>query len=78
MSKFYGQVEGMSQTVATRRGGSYIKSSVQSWDGSITMEMSYQGEELMLKVMHDDGSSFSGDTVYDGTVDNFLKILHKM
>lgn len=76
MAKFYGQVEGQANTIASRRGSSYIKSSVQSWNGSITTELFYNDkEELCIEVMHTDGSGFGGYTVFRGTVENFLEKL---
>lgn len=78
MSKFYGQVEGMAKTVASRRGSdrSDIKASVQSWDGSIIMRMYYdKDDELCIDIEHASGSSFSGYTVFNDTVEKFLKRL---
>lgn len=41
MAKFYGQTIGCASTVATRRGSakSGIKSTVQSWEGSVITEL---------------------------------------
>ena len=61
MSKFYGQVEGMAQTVASRRGSSFIKSSAQSYDGSVIVRMHYDLEgKLMISLNLTDGSDFYG------------------
>lgn len=39
MSKYYGQVEGSAETTASRRGFKSIKASVQSYYGSVIMEL---------------------------------------
>lgn len=78
MTKFYGQVKGMSKTAAARCGSmeSHIKASVQSYDGSITMELSYGDDgALRLTVEHAAGSKMGGDKVYDGSVDEFLRLV---
>lgn len=45
MSAFYGQIKGMADSLASRRGSmeSGIKASVQSWDGSMITSMRYVG-----------------------------------
>ena len=78
MSKFYGQVEGMAQTIATRRGSQYIKSSVQSYDGSIITELRYDDEgQLMVEVRTCGFSSFQGNMLFYGTFEEFVKKLGK-
>ena len=62
MSKFYGQVFGMSSTEATRRGGSDIKVSAQSYDGSVITKLYYNETKLMVKIQTDKDSSSTGDT----------------
>lgn len=44
MSKYYGQVEGAAQTVASRRGFREIKVSAQSWDGSVIVRLRDKSE----------------------------------
>ena len=59
MSKFYGQVEGGAKTIASRRGFNSIRSSVQSWDGSVILEMYYNGDDMLcirVDVVEDDSS----------------------
>lgn len=61
MSRFYGQVEGMAETIATRRGSNFIKSSAQSWDGSVITRLSYdENDVLKIQIELSDKSSFSG------------------
>lgn len=52
-----------------------IKASVQSWNGSLIMNMSYRGDELYVEIEHSEGSSFSGYTVFRGTVQQLLEKL---
>lgn len=77
MATFYGQVEGRARTVASREGSdaSRIKASVQSWDGSIITELYYQKQHpnnLYIKVSYDNGSSFYGHRVWEGSVSDFV------
>lgn len=55
MSKFYGQVEGSAETTASRRGFKSIRSSVQSYDGSVIMELSEKEGKTVLTVSIADG-----------------------
>ena len=75
MSRFYGQVEGMSTTVAGRRGNKYIKSSVQSHDGSIIMRLDEFNGETKLTVYHDDETSFYGNRIFYGSIAEFVDLL---
>ena len=84
MSKFYGTVTGASQTTVTRRGHSSIKSSVQSYTGSITTCMSYdkdkdnpKKEKLMVEVCVSKESSSSGRRIFYGTFEEFVNKLEK-
>ena len=75
MSTFYGQVSGQAKTTASRRGSnaSHIKASCQSYDGSVIMEMYYGNDgELCVRIEHNKGTKFSGDEVFDGTVQDFI------
>lgn len=80
MAKFYGQVEGMAQTVATRRGGEYIRSSAQSWDGSVTVRLDYDDNEVLkVELNLCKGSGMGGD--YDlprfyGTMDELIEMIN--
>jgi hypothetical protein len=47
MAKFYGQVQG-NRGAATRMGHQSIKASVQSYDGSVITELSYNKEGQLL------------------------------
>ena len=75
MSKFYGQVEGMSTTVASRMGNKYIKSSVQSHEGSIIMRLDEFNGETKLTVYHDDETSFYGNRIFYGSIAEFVNLL---
>lgn len=70
MSRFYGTVEGQSSTCATRRGSSFIRTSAQSYDGSVITELTYnENEELIVKIGIAKGSScYSDETLFKGTI----------
>ena len=78
MSKYYGQVSGQARTTASRRGSaaSGIKSSVQSWDGSIIMYLrdTRHGENQLRVEAKLDDSSFSGETIFDGPLKDFINM----
>lgn len=73
MAKLYGQVKGMARSRATRCGSadSHIRSSVQSYDGSVITEMYYDDDVLMLRIEMAEGTRFSGKEVFDGTLEEF-------
>ena len=75
MSAFYGMVQG-NRGAATRGGSraSGFKSTVQSWDGSIITEMSYDDKDrLMVNISVDtDGSASYGTTIFYGTFDEYM------
>ena len=74
MSAFYGMVQG-NRGAATRGGSraSGFKSTVQSWDGSIVTEMSYDKEDnLMVTVSYNTGSAPYGTTIFHGTFDEYV------
>lgn len=79
MSAFYGQVIGQAGTAATRRGSaaSGITATVQSWNGSLISEMSYDGDDVMVRLQISDGSSAFGRTVFYGTLQELEKKLEK-
>ena len=77
MSKFYGQIQG-SRGAATRCGHSHIKASVQSYDGSVITELQYNDKgQLMLEVTvaKDESTSYRGNRVFYGTLDEFINKL---
>ena len=76
MSKFYGSVVGNTGT-ATRGGtaSSGIKTSNQSYDGSIITTMYEDAGNLMIRIDHSTESSAYGSTVFTGTVEEYLKKL---
>lgn len=79
MSKFYGTVDGCeSRTCATRCGGKYIRTSAQSWDGSIITRLHYDKTgNLMVEIEVSDDSSSSGERIWHGTFDEFRNQLRK-
>lgn len=79
MATFYGQVEGRSETLASRLGSkaSGIKASVQSWDGSVITAMKYdENGALNVRIYINDGSSFQGDKFFDGTLEELRTALN--
>ena len=77
MSKFYGVVVGdMSKTDATRRGSKSIKTSAQSYDGSVQTELFYDSEgRLIVTISACEGSSVCGNIIFKGTFDEFVRKL---
>ena len=75
MSKYYGQVAGAGQTTVSRRGLKSIMASVQSYDGSVIMELRDDNGETMLTVEIADGYSFCGDVKFYGTLKQFAELL---
>ena len=90
MATFYGRTRG-NRGDATRTGSydSHIASSVQSYDGSLTMELFYPTDEdgtlggdkyidtLWVQVYHNEGSGIFGDTVFRGSVERFLDMCRR-
>ena len=78
MSKFYGQVEGQAQTVASRRGSanSGLKVSAQSWEGSVIVRLWENNEgETMVEIEKAEGStSWGGDTIYRGKLQDLKSL----
>ena len=71
MAKFYGSIQG-DKGAATRMGHSSIRSSVQSYNGSLISYMSYVGDKLMLELCVSDGSSATGRTIFYGAFEEFV------
>ena len=78
MAKFYGQVKGIGRTAAHQAGNSDgIRASVQSYDGSVIVGLNYYPDKtLNVRVEVAEGSKFSGKTVFDGTLDEFVQRLN--
>ena len=76
MAKIYGSIQG-DKGAATRMGNSSIKSSVQSWDGSLISSMSYKGDKLMLELCVSKGSASCGKTIFYGTFEEFVNKFEK-
>ena len=79
MATFYGQVFGNAKTTASRTGSaaSGIKTSAQSYDGSVIVDMHYRQSDgqLMTWIEVNDGSASSGKLVFSGTLDELCKKL---
>lgn len=77
MSKFYGTIQG-NRGAATRGGHSKITASAQSYSGSVTTELTYENDVLMVRILADkDGSSTYGRTIFYGTFDEYIEKLSK-
>jgi hypothetical protein len=75
MAKFYGSVGGH-RGVATRTGTRNIRTSAQSWDGSVITELSYNSEDkLMVEVRADNYSTSCGLRIFYGTYEEFVNKL---
>lgn len=77
MATFYSSIKG-SRGEATRCGtrNSGIRASVQSWNGSITSELSYNDkDELMVTIRTSTGSSSYGSQIFYGTFEEFINKL---
>ena len=75
MAKFYGQVSGSANTVATRRGSanSGIKSTVQSWEGCVITELNEEENgKIILTVSVSKESSSYGTLVFKGTIEELV------
>lgn len=72
MAAFFGQVAGGRGT-ATRTGTRNIRTSAQSWRGSIITELSYNSEDkLMVEICADDYSTAYGNRIFYGTYEEFI------
>ena len=78
MAKTYCTCVGM-RGEATRRGGNDgVRVSAQSWDGSIIVSNRYDGDQLMVRVGTNEGSSCYTDwksNDFEGTLDEFKELL---
>lgn len=79
MGVFYGQVKGGAASPATRTDSkrSRIRSSVQSYDGSLIVEMQYIEEDgKQVPYVHlivNEESDFYGHEFFSGTLDDLVK-----
>jgi hypothetical protein len=76
MAKLYGSIQG-NRGAATRMGHSLIKSSVQSYDGSVINYMSYDDDKLMVEVCVSKESSSYGRRIFYGTFEEFINKLER-
>jgi hypothetical protein len=76
MAKLYGSIQG-NRGAATRMGHSLIKSSVQSYDGSVINYMSDDDDKLMVEVCVSKESSSYGRRIFYGTFEEFINKLER-
>lgn len=75
MSKFYGRLSG-NRGETTRCGHSKITASCQSWSGSITTELTYEDDKLMVRILAaEDESTAYGRTIFYGTFEEYINKL---
>ena len=77
MAKFYGTIKGARDSVATKTGtrNSGVVASVQSWDGSLVVDVCENGGKAFFRVWIAEGSSRTGeDLVLAGTFDELREI----
>lgn len=77
MSKFYGTVKGGATSAATRRGtlASGIRSSVQSYDGSVITYLDYEDDVLIVTIEVAESSRCKGTRVFKGTIEQMVALL---
>ena len=73
MSHFYGQLQG-SRGNATRCGSttSGIEASVQSWTGSVTVNLYERDDVNYAYIRVSEGSAFGGRTIWSGPLDELV------
>ena len=79
MAKYYGTVKGRASSLATREGSDMIRTSAQSWDGSVVIELDHDARgELRVAVGCMEGSekSFKCPT-WEGSFKDFEKLLQR-
>lgn len=81
MSLFYGTVEGQ-RGPATRCGtsSSGIRAAAQSWNGSVIVRLRYANNTegpLIVSVSTSDGSSAYGSSLWEGSFDEFKRLLER-
>lgn len=78
MFTFYGQIQGQrttKTTIGSKTSG--IKSSVQSYDGSVIMKMYDINGVVKVDIQISDISSFYGDSYFYGTIDELKECLKR-
>lgn len=70
MASFYGQVAGdRGRTTASRCGTRSIRSSAQSWDGSVIVVAEEIVGETIFSIEVSEDSSIYGRTLFSGTIE---------
>lgn len=79
MSKYYGSTEAINYhtTVASRRGYKGIRSSAQTWDGSLIAVARDSGKEVVFEIEISDESSLYGKTFFSGTLEELKSLLNR-
>ena len=79
MANFYGTVKGRASSLATREGSDSIRSSAQSWNGSVVVELEYnRAGELQVEIGCMEGSENSfKDPTWKGSFKDFEKLLQR-
>ena len=77
MASFYATINAdLSRTLATKRGSKYIKTSTQSYNGSIITTMYYNEQnQLMIELETTETSSCYGENRYRGTFTQLEELL---
>lgn len=78
MANFYATINAdLSQTLVTRRGHRYIKTSTQSYNGSVITRMYYNDQQqLMVEIDTSQESNICfGENRYRGTFNQFEELL---
>lgn len=78
MASFYATINAdLSRTLATRRGSKYIKTSTQSYNGSIITRMYYnEQDKLMIEIeTTETSSSCYGENRFRGTFNQLEELL---
>ena len=74
MAKFYGTIQG-NRGMGTRLGTQEIRTSAQSWDGSIITKLYYDEKDLNVIIATDESSSPYGEIKFNGKFKNFQHLL---
>lgn len=75
MSKYYGQVIGAAETVGSRRGYKGIRSSAQTWDGSLIVIAKDNKEgKTVWQIEYSDVSEAYGKKLFEGSLEDLVDL----
>ncbi len=57
MSKFYGSLQSNRPNIQTKCGDKWIQATAQSFDGSVSVKLKYDGDDLCVAIRYDDTST---------------------